>query len=617
MIVAENITKSYGGEVLFDSISFRINSRERAGLVGRNGHGKTTLFRILTGEEHPDDGMVTIPKNYRMGYLQQNLAFHEHSVIEEASCALIPEERMNTWKAEKILSGLGFSREQITLHPSMLSGGYQVRLSLAKVLIAEPDMLLLDEPNNYLDITSIRWLRNFLITWTGELMLITHDRNFMDSIVTHTMGIHRKNLRKIEGNTGKLYDQIAQEEEIYEKTRINDERRKKEIEQFVNRFRAKARLGNLVQSRVKMLEKMGTAERLQKIKTLDFSFAEKPTHAKYLMSAENISFSYDSTVSPIIKNFNITVSSRDRICVVGRNGKGKTTLLKLLAGAIPPDTGTITWHQTAAPGYYEQSNTDTLVKTRTVVDEVAASHESVEKQRAWDICGIMMFEGDNALKKISVLSGGEKSRVLLGKLLVTPLNILLLDEPTNHLDMEACDALLEAIDCFDGAVIMVTHNEMFLHALAERLVIFQDEKVRVYEGTYEQFLQAGGWHDDETREEKPYRAADNESGLLSKKELRKRRSEIVTERSKTLKPLEMRIQKLEADITANESRLEQYNHEMIAAAGEQDGPRIQKLSRDIHALKTLTESLYDDLDADTTLFEQESQRFDTLLGELE
>lgn len=617
MIVAENITKSYGGQVLFDSISFRINSRERAGLVGRNGHGKTTLFRILTGEEHPDSGTVTTPKNYRLGYLQQTLAFHGTSVIEEAAGALVPEERLNTWKAEKILSGLGFSREQMPLRPSMLSGGYQVRLSLAKVLISEPDMLLLDEPNNYLDITSIRWLRNFLISWTGELMLITHDRSFMDSIVTHTMGIHRRNLRKIEGNTEKLYNQIAQEEEIYEKTRVNDERRKKEIEQFVNRFRAKARLGNLVQSRVKMLEKMGTAERLQKIKTLEFSFAEKPTHAKYLMSAENISFSYDGMESPIIDGFNLTVSSRDRICVVGRNGKGKTTLLKLLAGVIPPARGGITWHQTAVPGYYEQSNTESLVKTRTVVDEVAASHESVEKQRAWDICGVMMFEGDNALKKISVLSGGEKSRVLLGKLLVTPLNILLLDEPTNHLDMESCDALLEAIDCFDGAVIMVTHNELFLHALAERLVIFQDEKVRVYEGTYKQFLEAGGWHDDESREGKTDRPAENESGTLSKKELRKRRSEIVTERSKVLKPLETRIQQLEKTITGNESRLEELNNEMIHAAGEQNGPRIQKLSQDIHALKTLTETLYDDLDSDTTRFEKESGRFDALLGELE
>ncbi len=617
MIVAENITKSYGGQVLFDSISFRINSRERVGLVGRNGHGKTTLFRILTGEEHPDDGVISTPKNYRVGYLQQNLAFHQPSVIEEAARALVPEERMNTWKAEKILSGLGFSQEQMPLHPSMLSGGYQVRLSLAKVLISEPEMLLLDEPNNYLDITSIRWLRNFLVSWTGELMLITHDRNFMDSIVTHTMGIHRRNLRKIEGNTEKLYNQIAQEEEIYEKTRVNDERRKKEIEQFVNRFRAKARLGNLVQSRVKMLEKMGTAERLQKIKDLEFSFTEKPTHAKYLMSADTISFSYEGMESPIIKDFSITVSSRDRICVVGRNGKGKTTLLKLLAGVTRPDSGEVTWHQTAVPGYYEQSNTESLVKTRTVVDEIAASHESVEKQRAWDICGVMMFEGDNALKKISVLSGGEKSRVLLGKLLVTPLNILLLDEPTNHLDMESCDALLEAIDCFDGAVIMVTHNEMFLHSLAERLVIFQDEKIRVYEGTYGQFLEAGGWHDDEGREGRTERAQENESGNLSKKELRKRRSEIVTERSKILKPLELRIQKLETAITDNESKLEALNVDMIQAAGEQNGARIQKLSQEIHALKSLTESLYDDLDADTTLFENESGRFDSMLAELE
>jgi ATP-binding cassette, subfamily F, member 3 len=617
MISIENLDKSFGGQVLFDRISFKVNAKERVGLVGRNGHGKTTLFRIIIGEDFADSGKVIIPKNYRLGYVQQTIEFTEETVLKEGMRTLPEAESGHHWKVEKILTGLGFSQSDMHRHPGEFSGGFQVRLNLAKILVSEPDMLLLDEPTNYLDIASIRWIERFLLSWPHELIVITHDRGFMDKIVTHIVGIHRKKARKIEGNTAKYYAQMAQEEEIFEKTRLNEERRGKEIELFISRFRAKARLANLVQSRIKTLSKMEKSDKLQKIKTLDFSFRNKPFGAKYVMSAKNLSFSYHSD-KKLIDNFDITISAGERVCVVGKNGKGKTTLLKLMAEKLKPLSGEISYNPQADKGFYEQTNIRSLVDSRTVEEEILYSHEDVDRQLARNICGAMMFEGDSALKKIAVLSGGEKSRVMLGKLLVTPVNLLLLDEPTNHLDMESSDALLAAIDSFDGTVVMVTHNEMFLHALADRLIVFTDNGIEIFEGGYGEFLEKGGWHDED---EKPSlrEMSDKQPKTyekVNKKEIRKLRSEIITERSKTLKPLEERIQKTENNIDAHEKKLERLNHAMIEASQNGNGDKIGDISRAIHACQTAIDEDFDRLESLTEALDIQNAEFQRRLEEL-
>ena len=617
MISIENLTKRFGDHLLFDEISFKLNPKERIGLVGRNGHGKTTLFRIIVGETHYDAGFVTIPKNYRIGYVRQHLDFDRNTILEEGMKGLPENEKDHYWKVEKVLAGLGFTGEDMHRQPREFSGGFQVRLNLAKVLVSEPDLLLLDEPTNYLDITSIRWVERFLINWPRELILITHDRSFMDKVVTHTLGIHRKKIRKIVGNTEKYYVQVAQDEEIYEKTRIKDERRRKEVEQFITRFRAKARLANLVQSRIKTLSKTQKREKLESIKTLDFSFRSKPSKARQVLSAEDISFSYDRK-APLIQDFHVTVRARDRICVVGKNGKGKTTLLKLLSEAIAPQSGEISYNPTVVKGIFEQSNIANLDEARTVEEEILCSHPDVDRQLARNICGAMMFEKDNALKKISVLSGGEKSRVMLGKLLVTPVNLLILDEPTNHLDMDSCDALLAAIDSFPGAVIIVTHNEMFLHAIAERLVVFQYDRIEVFEGSYQEFLEKVGWED-----EAPLKSlkADNRDGephtKLTKKELRRQRSEIISERSRVLKPLEQRITKAESEIDANEKQIEELNRQMMEASYTQDGPRIAEISQSMHTCQMAIDKLFHELETDTANLESKRAEFDKKLKELE
>jgi len=618
MVTIGNITKSFGGQLLFEGATFNINPRERVGLVGRNGHGKTTLFRLIVGEEHPDEGTISFPKGYRVGYVVQDLRFTEDSVLKEGMKALREEEQGHHWKVEKILAGLGFSNEEMHRHPEVFSGGYQVRLNLAKVLVSQPDLLLLDEPTNYLDITSIRWIERFLINWPRELMLITHDRGFMDKVVTHTVGVHRKKIRKIAGNTGKLYNQIAQEEEIYEQTRTKDERRQKQIEAFINRFRAKARLANLVQSRIKTLEKKKKKEKLETIKELDFSFRDKPFRAKYLLSARNLSFSYNSS-APLIGDLSITIGAGERVCVVGPNGKGKTTLLKLLAGVLKANGGEIVSHPGVTSGYFEQTNVKSLVDSRTVEEEMLSSYADVDRQVARNICGAMMFEGDDALKRIEVLSGGEKSRVMLGKLLAMPVNLLLLDEPTNHLDMYSCDALLAAIDSFEGAVVIVTHNEMFLHALADRLIVFQNGRVEVFEGSYQRFIEKGGWGDEGGLR----KSAREDEGRLSssvkmtKKEKRRRRSEIITERGKIQKPLEARIIQVENEIEDHERELKAFNDAMVEASQAKNGKGIVKISQSIHQCQSAIDRLFNELEELTSTLEEQTAVFENQLNELE
>ncbi len=619
MISVENLSKGFGGQALFEGASFKLGERERVGLVGRNGHGKTTLFRIITGHEHADEGEVIIPRGYRIGYVRQQLDFTQSTVLREGCSGLPDGEQHNHWKVEKILAGLGFSGRDMQRAPAEFSGGYQVRLNLTKVLVSEPDLLLLDEPTNYLDITSIRWIEGFLLSWPHELMLITHDRGFMDKIVTHVVGIHRRRVRKIPGNTEAYYSQLAQEEEVYEKTRINDERRKKEIELFISRFRAKARLAGMVQSRVKSLAKMDKRDRLEEIKDLDFSFREKPFSSKYMMTVRDIAFGY-TPEQTLIRDFTISIAAGDRICVVGRNGKGKTTLLKLLAGALKPQAGVITGNPNVMPGFFEQTNIKTLVDSRTVEQEILYSAPDVDSQMARNLCGAMMFEGDAALKKISVLSGGERSRVLLAKILATPVNILLLDEPTNHLDMESCDALVAALDSFAGAIVMVTHNEMFLHALAQRLIVFQSDTPQVFEGTYQWFLEKGGWGDDENiprRLEQDTGAGQVQAEKLNRKELRRVRSEFFIERSRVLRPLEERMADIESDIEVREAELNRLYGAMQDASQAQDGARIADISQALHPCRLAIDDLYEALDRLTVELESQQAVFEIRLAGIE
>jgi ATP-binding cassette subfamily F protein 3 len=525
MIQANNLDKCYGRQVIFNKAGFILNPGERVGLVGRNGHGKTTLFKMILGQERPDSGSISIPGGYKIGHLSQHISFSEKTVLQEACLSLSSEDGIDeTYKAEIILMGLGFTMEDFSSAPMDLSGGYQVRLNLAKVLVSDPHLLLLDEPTNYLDILSLRWLTQFLRSWKKELIIITHDREFMDGVTTHTMAIHRCNMRKEAGPTEKVYQQLLLEEEIHEKTRVNDNKKRKETEDFINRFRAKASKASAVQSRVKALQKKGSLEKLTEIKNLDFEFKSARFTGKQLMEVNDLSFSFDNDSPPLIDGLSISVGKRDRIAIIGKNGKGKTTLLNLLAKELKTKTGTVSHHVQLEMAYFGQTNIDRLNPYKTIEEEIMDVHPDGNRGATRKICGTMMFSGDNALKKISVLSGGEKSRVLLGKLLVSPSNMLMLDEPTNHLDMESNDSLVEAIDAFNGSVIIVTHSEMLLHALATRLIVFDDGKVTLFDGTYQDFLDRVGWKSENDAAASCVKKTKPKIKSVNKKQLRRERA---------------------------------------------------------------------------------------------
>jgi ATP-binding cassette, subfamily F, member 3 len=615
MIQANNLSKSYGRQTLFDEVGFTINTGERVGLVGRNGHGKTTLIRIIIGEEHPDSGSISIPNNYIIGHLSQQLRFSADTVLAEGCLGLRKgdDDRDETYRVKTVLHGLGFTPEDLDRNPLELSGGFQVRLSLAKVLLGEPDLLLLDEPTNYLDILSVRWLREFLRNWKREMIVITHDRDFMDSVTTHTMGIHRCKMRKVEGGTEKLYSQLLMEEEMHERSRINDEKRRSEVERFINRFRAQATKAKAVQSKIKALQKRERLQKLEDIRTLDFEFPYAPFEGKWLMTARDVVFSYFSGNRPLIDGLSISIGRNDRIGIVGKNGKGKTTLLNLLAGELQPVSGEVILNQKTVPAYFGQMNIERLSPSSTVEEEILDANPDIGRKIARSICGIMMFEGDDALKKISVLSGGEKSRALLGKLLVSPSNLLMLDEPTNHLDMESVDSLIEALDAYQGAVFIVTHSERILKSLATRLVVFDDDKVFVFEGTYEDFLSRVGWKSEEL-DAANTAGEPKRSVAVDRKEARRLKAELITERGRVLNALQRDIEAAENEIMELEKRIEKATAALIKASENGDWQPIAELSKSTHEDRQRIEELFSELETFTAEHMAQSKLFEERLS---
>ncbi len=493
MIQIDGLTLAYHGEPLFEEASFSVQPGERIALVGRNGTGKSSLFRLIIGKEAPDKGTISKRKNYIIGTLDQHIVFTRPTLIEEAALGLRPDEKECIYKAETILFGLGFKEEDLERAPQEFSGGYQLRLHLAKVLIGEPDCLLLDEPTNYLDIVSIRWFTEFLRDWGGEFILISHDREFLDSVTTHTMGIHRQKVTKVKGNTIHFFEQLMQKEEIHEKTRLNLEKKREHLQDFITRFGAKASKATQAQSKQKMLSRIPVLENLKNLYHLDFQFNEANFPGKKMLEVNDLSFAY---TDPLIEHLSLAIEKGERIAIIGKNGRGKSTILRLIAGELTPNKGSRKVSDNLAIGYFGQTNIDRLHPKHSIEEEIASANHKLNVTQIKAICGLMMFSGDKSKKVNGILSGGEKSRVLLGKIVATPCNLLLLDEPTHHLDMESIEALIDAIEDFEGAVIIVTHSELILKRMClDKIVICHEGRQELHLGTYEEFLDKNGWHE--------------------------------------------------------------------------------------------------------------------------
>ncbi|MGD9654318.1 MAG: ABC-F family ATP-binding cassette domain-containing protein [Sulfuricurvum sp.] len=590
MIQINDLTKSYGTRVLFENLSLKLNAGNKVGFVGRNGTGKSTLFKIILGEEPYDSGEIIIPKNYRIGTLRQHLHFTHKTVREECASVLEGDMEHEVYRVEKILFGLGFTQEDLEKDPLSFSGGYQIRLNLVKLLVTEPNLLLLDEPTNYLDIVSLRWLASFIRAFEGEVILITHDRDFMDSVTTHTMGLRRRSVSIIKGDTRKYYANQSQEDELYVKTKINHDKKRAELEDFVARNKARASTATLAQSKQKELDKMGIMEDLEGEKDLSFSFSYKPTPAKVIMQVKELSFGYTPD-ELLFKNLSFILEAKKCLAIIGKNGKGKSTLLNTLAGVLTP-TGEITAHPSTAIAHFGQTNIDRLDKNRTITEEIQSADNTLQNVRIRGICGTMMFSGDDADKKISILSGGERSRVMLGKIIATPANLLFLDEPTNHLDMQSIDSLCDALKRFEGSVVIVTHSEMLLRELADQLVIFREGNAEFFDGNYDEFLEKIGWDEEITDAPKPAKVTPN----VNKKENKQLRAALIQERSKLLSPLKKEVEHCESTIMKLEEKLK-TSHELLTTYSNQgETSKLLELSKSVGEDEKMIEELFERLE---------------------
>lgn len=609
MIQLTNISKNFGSSELFSNLNFRLNSGDRLGLVGRNGSGKSTLFKLILGEESCDDGEISIPKGYKIGALKQHLEFSESTLRQEGALALSEDDKFSIYKVEKILFGLGFVQEDLDKNPLSFSGGFQIRINLAKLLITEPNLLLLDEPTNYLDILSLRWLKVFLKSFDGEVILITHDRDFMDSISTHTMGIVRKTLSIIPGNTHKFYEQLKSNDEHYEKQKISQDKKRQELEEFIAKNKTRASTAALAQSKVKQLEKMDDMEDLGFDKTLDFKFKFKDTPAKVLLDVKDITFGYTPD-NILFKNISFTLEKGETLGIIGKNGKGKSTLLNTIAGELKELEGEIEFHGTTSFGHFGQTNIAHLNPNNTVMDEIYVANSKLPESTVRNICGSMMFSDDNAKKKISLLSGGEKSRVMLGQILARDVNLLFLDEPTNHLDMQSIEALMQAIKEFKGSCIVVTHSEELLRQVCDRLIIFAKGEAQYFDGTYDEFLDKIGWEEEEV--EQKVKTAPK----INKKENKKLRSVLITQRNKLTSSLKKEVEKLESSIMEIEDLIEANQHELIQVSNSGDNSRLIELSTLISKQENEVEEKFEQLEVSQTKLDDIIHEYDIKLEEI-
>lgn len=576
MLFIENISKAFGGRELFSEVNVVLQPKERYALIGRNGSGKSTLLKIIAGLEQSDAGSVRLAKGVQMGYLAQHITLHATTVLDEVLHAS-PESPKH--EAEALLCGLGFEEKQLNESPTLFSGGYQLRIELAKTLIKKPDILLLDEPTNYLDITSIRFLERFLKRWQGSMIIISHDQSFLDSICTHTMGLYRRQLRRFQGNCENYFHKIREEEENKRRENENIRKQKAHLTKFVERFRYKASKAGQAQSKLKAIEKLGEIEDLEDETTLSFAFHEKEHPGKQILSVKNLHFSYSNET--LIRDVSFDLLKGETLAIIGKNGCGKSTFLRILSKELQPKQGHLKFSMNAQSGYFGQTNVQRLLESATILEEIRQSNPKLKDQEARNIAGQMLFSGEDMFKRIEVLSGGEKARVLLGKLVAKPTNLLLLDEPSNHLDIESTEALLHALNQFEGAKVIVTHNEWVLNKLNVNKILACFEKRQVLHlGDYASFQEKFSW--DETSTAQPKK----------KKMSKAQRAQRVQERADQLRPIRQKIAQLEREIVQLEKKKKTLEESLLILYQTDDGDRIAEATKEFHVIEKQLNSTY-------------------------
>ncbi len=599
MVSIDNVTVSFGGWDLFKEISLLINPRDRIGLVGKNGAGKTTLLKVIMGMQPPTSGVVTMSGDTTLGYLPQQMKVHDTTTLVEETAKAFEEvlfleremerltaeiaaredyeseeygelvhrlseatERHNLLggesrdaQIERTLLGLGFKREDLTKPTSTFSGGWRMRIELAKLLLRRPSVFLLDEPTNHLDIESIQWLEGYLKDYPGAVLLISHDRDFLDNVTNRT----------VELLLGKVYDykvpytqyvQLRKERREAQIAAYNNQQRLIEkSEEFIEKFRYKPTKSNQVQSRIKQLEKLDRIEIDEEdLSALNLKFPPAPRSGQIVAELKEVGKSFGA--KRVFGGADFTIERGDKIAFVGRNGEGKTTLARILIGELEPSEGSVKVGANVSIGYYAQNQDDLMDGDFTVYDTLDKVAVGDIRTKLRDILGAFLFRGEDVDKKVRVLSGGERSRLAMARMMLSPHNLLVLDEPTNHMDMRSKDILKEAIRNYDGTLVVVSHDREFLDGVVDKIYEFRDGGVKEYLGGIRYFLEKRRIEDMRQIEVKEVVAKEQKSAAGKEEYLAKKENEkLVRKTQRAIEEREAKIMALEEEIAQWDARI--------------------------------------------------------------
>ena len=635
----QELTLAFADREILRDVSFNMNEKTRCALAGANGCGKSTLLKALTGEIQSDSKKVSITKGARISYLpQSDIVLGEKSVYDTAEegysrfqavldeikdCeertgnggkeAMSAAERLSElhetlvdsgyWdrksRIETILMGLGFNVSDFTREAREFSGGYQMRIALARILVENPDFLLLDEPTNYLDIEAMTWLLDYLKGFNGGLMIVSHDQEFLDSLVTEVYELFNGRLTRYTGNHTKYTETRTMEIEALEKAKKKQEEDMEKTEEFIERFRYKATKAKQVQSRIKMMEKVETIEVPGHLKKLHFSFPPSPHSGNDVMVVENLNKKYGDNT--IYSDFSFLVSKGERLAITGRNGAGKSTLLRILAGVDPDYSGVVKDGAGVIKGYFAQDTEKTLNPDNDLVEELETIADTKDQPRLRNMLGAFLFSDDDVFKKVKVLSGGEKSRLALLKILLHPSNLLLLDEPTNHLDINAKEMLLEAIKNYGGTVIFVSHDKHFIKNLATRILYISQDGPEFFTGGYDYF---------------EYKLEEKEAKWRVERNKAKEKPEVKPVSSYSeMKAKRNRIRALEKELESISKEMDGLNNDISFLKGETEKSEVYSFPDKINAIMKKKEEKERILEEKEELWLLKSEELEALNGE--
>ena len=623
MLSIKSISKAYAGRTLFSGASLQINRRDRIGVVGPNGAGKSTLFSIILKETSPDSGEISIEKGAKVGFLPQESAPTGDETVLELACSFSPEfiqaaKRLGALgqaledepnsedyevfenaggggliaKARQILSGLSFKEADFDRLAKELSGGWIMRAHLARLLVQEPDLLMLDEPTNHLDLHSLIWLQNYLQNYPGAILLISHDREFLNNLARHIVELENTKLNRYTGNYERY---LVQREANNAQWIAAYENQQKEIERlmkFVDRFRAKNTKATQAQSKLKQIERMEKIEAPYFTrKRVQFSFPQPMRSGQRIIRLDNLSKSYGDL--EVYKSLDLEIEKGKHIVLVGPNGAGKSTLLKILAGVLPFNSGERELGHNVQTGYFAQHRTEVLQVNRTVLEEMLDTSASVTEESVRTLLGCFLFTEDDVFKKIAVLSGGEKSRLAMAKLLLNPPNLLLLDEPTTHLDMASIDTLIDALSQYSGTMVFISHDVHFIRKIAKYVIHVEDGKLRHFPGPYQYYLDKTNQDSNRSAEASFSNDTNTKNTSKAKREDPKRRKRREAEErqalSKKRKEKKAVIDRLETRITEMEKRQKEITELLEQPETYAAGGQAPKLNRELMTIN-------DDLD---------------------